>query len=107
MSEIEVDRVQLIAAAMHMHARIRPWNNVRPGYRLALVMYLCNDIYVHISGTRLAIRTHVRTHGTKHYISALSSSTREFTLGAFSSAKKAYNYVAEHSEYHRITRLFP
>jgi len=25
MTEIQVDRVQLIAAAMHMHARVRPW----------------------------------------------------------------------------------
>lgn len=43
---MQVDRVQLIAAAMHMHARVRPWNNVRPGY-FALVMYLSNDIYMH------------------------------------------------------------
>lgn len=58
MTEIQVDRVQLIAAvAMHMHARVRPWNNVLSGYRPAPVMYLCNDIYVHTSSTRLAIRT--------------------------------------------------
>lgn len=68
LTEIQVDRVQLIAASMHMHARVRPWNNVRPGYRPAPVMYLCNDIYVHTSGTRLTIRT----YGAKHYISALS-----------------------------------
>ena len=64
MTEIQVDRVQLIATAIHMHARVRPWNNVRPHYRLAPVMYLCNDIYAHTSETRLTVRTHahIRTH---------------------------------------------
>lgn len=50
---------------MHMHARVRPWNNVRAGY-FALVMYLSNDIYTYVC-IRFSLRTlGDRTHARKH-----------------------------------------
>jgi len=84
MTEIQVDRVQLIAATMHMHARVRPWNNVRPGYHPAPVMYLCNDIYVHICPAH-AWR-YARTHARDKILHLdLITLKWELTLGTFRS----------------------
>lgn len=85
MTEIQVDRVQLIAAAMamHMHARVRPRNNAP-----AIVMYLCNDIYAYASGTH-AIRTHaIRTHAPERYSSILAAGE----LSADEIANETRNY---------------
>lgn len=75
---------------MHMHARVRPWNNVRPGY-FALVMYLSNDIYTYVC-IRFSLRTLSDSHACEKTLSRslrrVERALRKFAPKSFRSAKK-------------------
>jgi len=92
MIEIQVDRVQLIAAAMHMHVRVRPWNNVLAIVPRQLRIYAMTFTCIRPAHTR-RLRVHIRM---EHYISALSNMHSEnLHLELLSETSTQYNYIAE------------